>query len=154
MLTPAGPDHAQIAAVAGLVDYLDAVYAHHFSEHADSPQKGRALHTLFSTHEKTLLAPLLDFLKSRDDVRIIGPDDVRNRAATVTILPLRKKLEDVAGVLAEEKLMVATGNFYGVRPLGAMGIDLDPGVLRMSLVHYNTMAEIEQLLAGLSRALA
>jgi len=154
MLTPAGPDHAQIAAVAGLVDYLDAVYAHHFSEQADSAQKGRSLHTLFSAHEKTLLAPLLDFLKSRDDVRIIGPDDARNRAATVTILPLRKKLEDVAGVLAEEKLMVATGNFYGVRPLGAMGIDLDPGVLRMSFVHYNTMAEIEHLLAGLSRALA
>jgi len=154
MLTPAGPDHAQIAAVAGLVDYLDAVYAHHFSEQADSAQKGRSLHTLFSAHEKTLLAPLLDFLKSRDDVRIIGPDDARNRAATVTILPLRKKLEDVAGVLAEEKLMVATGNFYGVRPLGAMGIDLDPGVLRMSFVHYNTMAEIEHLIGGLTRALA
>ncbi len=154
MLTPAGPDHAQIAAVAGMADYLDAVYAHHFTEQADSAEKGRALYSLFSAHERTLLEPLLAFLKSRDDVRIIGPDDASSRAATVSILPLGKKLADVAEVLAKEKLMVATGNFYGVRPLGAMHIDLDPGVLRMSFVHYNTMAEIEQLIAGLTRALA
>ena len=154
MLVPAGPDHAQIAAAAGLVDYLDAVYAHHFTEQVDSAQKGRALHALFSAHEKTLLAPLLKFLKSRDDVRIIGPDESSTRAATVTILPLGKKIKDVEQGLAQEKLMVATGNFYGVRPLTAMGIDLDPGVLRMSLVHYNTMAEVDQLIAGLTRALA
>ncbi|MCH1482897.1 MAG: aminotransferase class V-fold PLP-dependent enzyme, partial [Alphaproteobacteria bacterium] len=29
-LTPAGPDHAQIAACAGMADYVDALYAHHF----------------------------------------------------------------------------------------------------------------------------
>jgi selenocysteine lyase/cysteine desulfurase len=28
--TPAGPDHAQVAACAGMADYMDAVYAHHF----------------------------------------------------------------------------------------------------------------------------
>ncbi|MBC7476542.1 MAG: aminotransferase class V-fold PLP-dependent enzyme, partial [Pseudorhodobacter sp.] len=33
--TPAGPDHAQIAACAGMVDYIDAVYAHHFAGDAD-----------------------------------------------------------------------------------------------------------------------
>ncbi|MEE4145064.1 MAG: aminotransferase class V-fold PLP-dependent enzyme, partial [Halieaceae bacterium] len=111
-------------------------------------------HSLFSAHETSLLAPLLAFLTSRDDVRIIGPHDPSTRTATVAILPLRKKLAEIAKVLAEEKLMVATGNFYGVRPLAAMHIDPDPGVLRMSLVHYNTLAEVEQLIAGLNRALA
>ena len=153
MLTPAGPDHAQIAAVAGIVDYLDAVYAHHFTEAVDSAAKGRRLHQLFSEHERELLTPLLEFLKSRDDVRIIGPDDASVRAATVTILPLRKSVADVAEALGKEKLMVGTGDFYGVRPLTAMHIDLDPGVLRMSFVHYTTMAEIEHLIRGLTRAL-
>ena len=27
--TPAGPDHAQIAACAGMADYIDALHAHH-----------------------------------------------------------------------------------------------------------------------------
>lgn len=153
MLTPAGPDHAQIAAVAGMVDYFDAVYAHHFTEQVDSAAKGRCLHQLFSKHERSLLTPLLDFLRSRDDVRIIGPDDPSTRAATVAILPLRKGIAEVVEALVKEKLMVGAGDFYGVRPLTAMHIDLDPGVLRMSFVHYTTIAEIEHLIRGLTRAL-
>ena len=153
MLTPAGPDHAQIAAVAGVADYLDALYAHHFDEPADSAEKGRKLHQLFSAHETSLLRPLLEFLKERGDVRIIGPDDPACRAATVAFLPLRKSVGEVAAILEQEKLMVGTGDFYGVRPLEAMSIDLDPGVIRLSFVHYTTLAEIEHLIRGLTLAL-
>ena len=39
MLTPAGPDHAQIAAASGILDYFDAVYEHHFDEEADTCSK-------------------------------------------------------------------------------------------------------------------
>jgi len=152
-LTPAGPDHAQIAAASGIVDYLDAVYAHHFEEDVAPAIRGRRLRQLFSEYEKSLLTPLLDFLKSRDDVRIIGPGDATTRAATVTILPLKKSVADIMAALAKEKLMVGSGNFYGVRPLAAMKINLDPGVIRMSFVHYNTMDEIEHLVRGLTIAL-
>ena len=31
-LTPAGPDHAQIASAAGIADYFDAVHDHHFEK--------------------------------------------------------------------------------------------------------------------------
>jgi selenocysteine lyase/cysteine desulfurase len=153
MLTPAGPDHAQIAAAAGLADYLDAVYEHHFPEESSAAVRGQKIHELFSQHERSLLTPLLEFLKSRDDVRIIGPDDANIRAATVSILPLKKNVQEVAAVLCSEQLMVATGDFYGVRPLAEMNIALDPGVIRMSFVHYNTMAEIEHLIRGLKIAL-
>ncbi len=30
-LTPAGPDHAQVAACAGIADYVEALHAHHFA---------------------------------------------------------------------------------------------------------------------------
>lgn len=153
ILTPAGPDHAQIAAAAGIADYLDTIYAHHFAEDAEPSIRGRRLHQLFSNYEKTLLTPLLDFLKSRNDVAIIGPDDANIRAATVSILPRKKTVEEVAVALGEQKLMVGTGNFYGVRPLGEMNIALNPGVIRMSFLHYTSVAEIEQLIRGLQVAL-
>ena len=35
--TPAGPDHAQIAACAGMADYIDAAYAHHVGGDAGPP---------------------------------------------------------------------------------------------------------------------
>ena len=100
-----------------------------------------------------MLVPLLDFLKSRDDVIIIGPDDAEIRAATVTILPKNKSVAQVTAALGEQKLMVGSGNFYGVRPLTEMNVDLDTGVIRMSFVHYTTMAEIEHLIRGLTIAL-
>ncbi len=152
-LTPAGPDHAQIAAAAGIASYLDAVYSHHFDEEVAPAEKGRRLHKLFSDYEKSLLVPLLDFLKSRDDLIIIGPDDAEIRAATVTILPKNKSVAQVTAALGEQKLMVGSGNFYGVRPLTEMNVDLDTGVIRMSFVHYTTMAEIEHLIRGLTIAL-
>ena len=152
-LTPAGPDHAQIASVAGVADYLDAVYAHHFNDSPDSAEKGRKLHQLFSGHETSLLTPLLDFLKARDDVLIIGPGAPRIRAPTVAIVPLNKPVRAVVAELEEQKLMVASGDFDAVRLLNEMKIDLDPGVIRMSLLHYTTRNEIDRLINGLTIAL-
>ncbi len=153
MLTPAGPDHAQIGAASGILDYLDAVYEHHFDKAAIPAQRNRALNVLFHEHEQALLSGLLDFLNSRDDVRIVGPERAEARAPTVSILPLRKNINEVYTTLTAHKLMVGKGNFYAVRPLIDMGIPEDPGVIRMSFLHYTSLEEIDQLIAGLSAAL-
>lgn len=153
MLTPAGPDHAQIAAASGILDYFDAVYEHHFDEKAEPVQKNRALNRLFNEHEKVLLERLLDFLKSRDDVQIIGPDDAEVRAATVSIIPKNKNLKQVYATLTEHKLMLGMGDFYAARPLMDMDIPRKPGVLRISFLHYTSMEEIDQLIEALKVAL-
>jgi selenocysteine lyase/cysteine desulfurase len=49
--------------------------------------------------------------------------------------------------------MAGGGNFYARRPLEAMGIDPDRGVLRMSFVHYTTAEEVERLIAALEAVL-
>ena len=46
--------------------------------------------------------------------------------------------------------MAGAGDFYAVRVLEAMGIELDPGVLRLSFVHYTSPTEIDQLISALS----
>jgi selenocysteine lyase/cysteine desulfurase len=153
MLTPAGPDHAQIAAASGILDYFDAVYKHHFDEKAEPAQKNRALNKLFNAHEKALLKPLLDFLKTRDDVQIIGPDDAEVRAATVSIIPKNRTLDQVYATLVKHKIMLGKGDFYAVRPLMDMDIPRKPGVLRISFLHYTSMKEINQLIEALKVAL-
>jgi selenocysteine lyase/cysteine desulfurase len=153
MITPAGPDHAQIASATGILDYFDKVYEHHFEEEANPTQRNKALNDLFHNHENALLERLLQFLKSRDDLRIIGPDSAENRAPIVSILPLKKELDEVYDRLTNHKLMLGKGTFYAVRPLMDMGIDLEPGVIRISFLHYTSMEEIEQLIDGLKSAL-
>ena len=152
-LLPAGPDHAQIAASAGVADYLDTVHAHHFGGGVDAAERGRRLAGLFREHESRLLRPLMEWLRGRDDVRIVGPEDPVERAPTVSILPLRKTVSEVHRALTDRKVMAGFGHFYGVRPLTGMEIPTEPGVLRLSFLHYTSEAEVRQLIAALEAAL-
>ena len=153
ILTPAGPDHAQIAAASGILDYFDAVYEHHFDTEAEPAQRNSALNRLFQEHEKALLERLLDFLRSRDDIQIIGPDSAEERAPIVSIIPNNKNIKKVYATLTEHKLMLGVGHFYAVRPLMDMNIPREPGVLRISFLHYTSIEEINQLIEGLKVAL-
>jgi selenocysteine lyase/cysteine desulfurase len=153
MLTPAGPDHAQIAASQGIIDYFDAVYAHHFKEEASPDQRNRVLNQLFHSHEEALMTPLLEFLTRRDDVRLLGPKKATSRAPIVSVVPLKKDVRTVYASLVDSKIMLGSGDFYAVRPLMDMEIPTDPGVIRMSFMHYTSPEEIGQLIDGLKAAL-
>lgn len=139
--TPAGPDHVQVAACAGMVDYVDALARHH----GVRPQ---AVHDLMRDHETALLKPLLDLLSGRNAVRLLGPQGAEGRAPTVAVA-LHQPGPDVAKALAVHGIMAGGGDFYAQRPLQAMGVDLDKGVLRLSFVHYTSEAEIAQLCTAL-----
>jgi len=152
-LLPAGPDHGQIAAAGGIVDYLDAAYEHHFDDEAAPADRGRRVARLFRDYETTLTAKLLDWIRDREDLRLIGTDDPSRRAPTVAVSPLRRPLEEVHRKLTDQRLMTGLGNFYGVRPLEGMEIPPEPGVLRLSFLHYTSEAEIDQLIDGLAIAL-
>lgn len=151
-LVPAGPDHAQVAAMNGVVDYLDALHEAHFDDGAPPAERGRRVHDLIRAHEVSLLTPLLDYLRDRGDVRILGPDDPTIRVPTVAVMPSKNPM-DVATALADHKVMAGAGNFYAVRVLQGMDIALDPGVLRLSFVHYTSQAEIDQLITALDATL-
>ena len=70
--TPAGPDHAQIAASAGMADYIEALCARHGA--GGSPTaKASFAHDLMRAHETALLQPLLDYLAAKNSVRLLGP---------------------------------------------------------------------------------
>ena len=150
--TPAGPDHAQIAACAGMADYIDALAEHHGG--ASLAPKGRAslVHDLMRAHEIKLLQPLLDYLASRNELRILGPRDAANRAPTVAV-QAEAKGHDLARALSAHGIMAGGGGFYADRALKAQGASPEHGVLRMSFVHYTSRAEIDQLIQALDRIL-
>ncbi|MCR9158740.1 MAG: aminotransferase class V-fold PLP-dependent enzyme [Rhodobacteraceae bacterium] len=143
--TPAGPDHAQVAACAGMVDYLEALGAHH-----DVSVGG--VHDLMRAHEVALLQPLLDAVKDRNSVRLIGPSDASVRAPTVA-LALNRPGEEVAAELAQHGIMCGGGDFYAVRALEAMRVDMGKGVLRLSFVHYTSEAEVTKAIEALDAVL-
>lgn len=150
--TPAGPDHAQIAASAGMADYVDEFYSHHFRKPAAALRRRAAVHDLMRAWEITLLQPLLDFLASKNSVRLLGPADAARRAPTVAV-DLGRPAGRVAKELASHGINTGGGDFYAGRPLRAMGIDPEQGVLRMSFVHYTSKAEVDRLMTALDHIL-
>jgi len=151
-LTPAGPDHAQVAALGGIADYLDALDSRHFSTGAAADRRGARVRALMRAHEVALARPLLDYLRGRNDLRLIGPADAEARAPTVSVVHARPG-EALADALAGQGVAAAGGAFYADRVLDAVGVAPGHGVLRLSFLHYTTAAEIDRLIEALDRVL-
>ena len=149
--TPAGPDHAQIAACAGMADYIDALAARH-GVTGDAAARNRGVHDLMRAQEVAVIQPLLDYLGQRNDVRLLGPRAAGRRAPTVAV-ELDRAAEPVGEELGRNGIACGAGDFYAVRPLAALGISLEKGVLRMSATHYTSTEEVSRLIAALDRVL-
>ncbi|MGI1661439.1 aminotransferase class V-fold PLP-dependent enzyme [Palleronia sp. KMU-117] len=150
--TPAGPDHAQVAACAGMADYVDALYAHHVGGEAAPRDRAAAVHDLMRAQEVRLLQPLLDHLAARNSARLLGPTSADRRAPTVAVA-LNRPARGAAADLVARGMLCDGGDFYAVRALQAQGVDPDQGVLRMSFVHYTTQAEVDRLIDALDQVL-
>ena len=149
--TPAGPDHAQVAACAGMADYIDALAEHHGLT-GTLKERAMGVHDMIRAREPELLQPLLDYLSDKNSATLIGPKDATVKAPTVAI-DLPGSGAAAAAAVSKNGIMPGGGDFYGARPLQSMGVDLEKGVLRLSFVHYTSHAEMDQLSAALDAVL-
>lgn len=146
-MVPAGPDHAQVAAAAGIADYFDAVDAHHGgSADAGRPARVRAL---LGNAETPLIQHLIDGLNRHGRLRLLGPGLAGEKAATISVVPSRCTPAEAVAALGQRGIMAGGGHFYAVRLLEAMGLDPTRGVLRLSLAHYNSEDDVARLLEAL-----
>jgi len=150
---PAGPLHAEIAALAGIGAYIGAVDAHHFTDvEPDFHTKAARVFELFAEYETTQANRILEALKAIHGARIIGQDHAEPgaRAATIAFALDGMSSSDVAKKLVESDIAVRNGHFYAVRCLESLGFqNTDEGIVRVSLVHYNTVEEVSRLVKGL-----
>ena len=151
--TPAGPDHAQVAAVGGVIDYFEAVAAHHGHAGLSVAAKAEAVRRLLQAAESDLLPPLLDFLASHSRVRLIGSARTTDRAPTVAFSVEGTPSVNVARALARVDIGVGHGNFYAHRLIRALGYEPDEGVVRASFVHYTSSEDVERLIGTLKEVL-
>ena len=156
-LNPGGPNHELSAGLAGIAAYLDAVCAHHEGE-TNRPLQGRlaAVFERVAAHEEALGAPLLDFLTSPGTgVRLIGnPSADRSvRAPTFSFTVEGRDAGEIARAVASHEVAVGAGDFYAARCIRALGLAERGGVVRASMVHYNTADEVVRLIHALDRAI-
>jgi selenocysteine lyase/cysteine desulfurase len=153
--SPAGPDHAQVAACAGMIDYFEALADHHdlqIEKTGSQAATTQAVHDLLRDHEIKLSEPLVAYLSSKNSISLLGPQTAETRAPTFAMRTERNPVE-IAKTLAKHGIMTAASDFYAVRPLGAMNVPMDPGVLRLSFVHYTGQDDIDALISALEQEL-
>jgi cysteine desulfurase family protein (TIGR01976 family) len=154
-LTPAGPQHGEIACASGIIDYLEDVGRHHGIEGRTVGDRVRAIMEAFHHHECELANRVLGLLRDKR-ARIIGPETAKlhKRAATIAFVPKKTKPEAIMQHLAKARIAIGGGaDFYARRLIEAVGVDPESGVARISLVHYNDEKDVDRLLEALSAAL-
>ena len=155
-LNPSGPQHAQIGALAGITQYFDNLYRHHFGDSdMGIHQKAVKVFDLVEAHEANLANQLLDYLKNRDDIRILGQDHATpgKRASTIAFHARGMPSQHIAQKLAEHQIAAGAGDFYALRCVESLGMDPEDGVVRVSLVQYNTTEEVKKLIGALDSIL-
>lgn len=152
--TPAGPDHAQISATNGVIDYFESVYQHHFGGNAGSVEQAEAVRGLLRQRECAVLQPALDFMDKHPKIRLIGRRKATERAPTIGFTVDGQDSFELASRLSKEfKLGLGVGDFYAVRLLEALGISPKDGALRASFVHYTSEDEVNRLISALDEVI-
>ncbi|KAJ0168642.1 putative cysteine desulfurase [Colletotrichum tanaceti] len=107
--------------------------------------------------ERLLQSTLLEYLNGRGDVTVYGETDAGTEQRVPTI-SFRVKgwgaKELVTAVEKETDFGFRWGHFYSYRLIKEI-LDLDPadGIVRVSMVHYNSLDEIKSFVVALDKAL-
>lgn len=103
-------------------------------------------------YETELVAQLIAGLQAIDGVKIYGitdPARYDQRVPTVVFTKDGYTSAQVAQYLAERDIYVWDGDYYAVEIMRRLGHS-DDGMVRVGLAHYNTPAEVDQLLTVLA----
>ncbi|KAI1828152.1 aminotransferase class-V [Xylaria intraflava] len=99
--------------------------------------------------EQNLQAAVLSYLTSRPDVTIYGDagSDAEKRVPTISFVVAGRKSQDVVvAVESATNFGFRWGAFYSERLIkGLLGLD-DDGIVRVSMVHYNSLEEVERFI--------
>lgn len=148
-LMPGYVSHELAASLPGIAGYLAQLDAHH----GGPGTLDGAFHRI-AQHEAALCEPLLAYLASRSDVRVLGEPsaDPQLRAPTITFVVEGRASRDVVLAMDASGIAIRHGHFYALRAMEGLGVrDPEDGVVRVSMAHYNTAAEVERLIAALDR---
>jgi cysteine desulfurase family protein (TIGR01976 family) len=136
--------------IQGVGDYFTRFVEMHGGERSTGSIRDAAAfaYNAFAAHEETLSSRLLDFLNSRSDLRIIGKKEASRavRMPTVSFVKDNTKSSTITLEVDKYKIGIRFGDFYARRLIEDLGLIPRDGVVRVSMVHYNTIEEVDRLI--------
>lgn len=144
--------HELIAGIGAAVEYIAGV-----GRHTDPALKTRreALAAAYRTtvaYERRLITRLIEGLQAISNVHIYGITDPKRfdeRCSTLSLRIADHSPKTIVEFLAERGIFTWDGNYYALNLTERLQVEEKGGMLRIGLVHYNTLEEVERLLSAL-----
>ena len=148
-------NHEGIAGVLGAIEYLASI-GEQYGDNTGSyePQfhgrrllLKRAMHAI-EKDETVMSQTLIETLQAVPGLHIWGitePGGRHQRVPTVSFTMENLPPRTIAERLAEAGINAWDGNYYALAVTDRLGLEDSGGMLRIGLVHYNTLEEIEHL---------
>jgi selenocysteine lyase/cysteine desulfurase len=149
-LEPGNPNYELAWGAAGIVDYLDTLGG----GAGDRLSLASAFNDI-AAQEAVLGERLLSYLRERNDVRIIGRRDSRReaRVPTISFKVEGRDSAEITKAVDAAGIGIRFGDFHSKGLVETIGASANSGVLRVSMVHYNTVEEVDRLTARLDQVL-
>ena len=103
-------------------------------------------------YEKSLVTHMIENLLQLPGIKVYGltePESFDKRFSTVSIVHSETPSSELAQLLADEGIYVWHGHYYALQFTETLGLDSE-GMVRIGLLHYNTLEEVDRLLEGYS----
>ncbi|MBN7808455.1 cysteine desulfurase-like protein [Agrobacterium rosae] len=154
-LEPGNPNYELAYSTCGIVDYLTAL-GEQAGETGTVRQKIEAAFAAITAQENLLTERLLSYLRSRNDCRIVGQttNHGETRVPTIAFRFDGREAGDLCKAMDGENIAMRFGDFHSRRLAEYLGFTDHGGMLRVSMVHYNTLEEVDRFTAALDRILA
>jgi cysteine desulfurase family protein (TIGR01976 family) len=145
-------NHEAIAGALAAVEYL-ADLGRTLAASDSLPRRAalREAYREIGTYERGLVARLLAGLDQIPEIKIWGinsPERIEERVATVSFTHDRFTPAQMAEQLGHAGFFTWHGNYYALNLTESLGLEPD-GMLRVGMVHYNTLTEVERFLEAL-----
>lgn len=154
---PGTASHEGLAGTTAAIDYLARIGASTTDSVADRKAGlARGMQVMFD-YEQELSSHLVRGLQTLPGVTVQGITAAKRmnwRVPTVAFTHASVPPAVIAKTLAERNIFVWSGHNYAVEAADALGILESGGAVRVGPVHYNSIAEIDTLLAALEPILA
>jgi cysteine desulfurase family protein (TIGR01976 family) len=141
-----------IAGIGAAVDYIAEVGRHSDPSVTTRREALAAAYRTTVAHERRLITRLIDGLQAIPGVKIYGitdPKRFEERCSTLSLRIGHHHPTAIATFLGEKGIFTWDGNYYALNLTERLGVESQGGLLRIGLVHYNTMEEVERLLSAL-----
>jgi cysteine desulfurase family protein (TIGR01976 family) len=145
-------NHECIAGIKACVDYWEELGRHAKPAVATRREAIVAAHEAIQPHERAMMEGMIAGLLSIPGLKLYGISDPRrfeNRCATIVVRIDRHTPIELATKLGERGFFTWDGNYYALNVTEQLDVERLGGFLRIGLVHYNTMEEVERMLGAL-----